>query len=319
MPTSVNVTLGARVHAQMFRSSVFSMTRILQCSAPKHKFAITYLPTKGMFLRANGLGQSDRRKVERLSHRPTDFVCRQSSRIVSAHLFKSFKFNLCNPINSDLNSKILMRRYVPQGTVSVWLGCSRQNEILIQVRIVRAQVPPSGEETGSPTAIGICLYGAALKRDTSFQESTTSTMRDPRFANGIGVLKRDDNPSKMMNSLDDRLHGTRKMLCWFLNLFEKIVVKHLHKSLKIHTSQIRRLRKSIRRKRPQFWQSDYWYLMHDNAPTHRSQLVKEFLAKARTDLLPYPLNSPDLIPCDLYQIPSMRNIYRGTVLCLQIR
>ncbi|GFU76361.1 hypothetical protein TNCV_4086471, partial [Trichonephila clavipes] len=74
-----------------------------------------FLPTREIanFLRANGPGQSDRRKGERLSHRPTDFVCHRSSRIVSAHLFKSFKFNLSNPINSALNFKILMRRYVP--------------------------------------------------------------------------------------------------------------------------------------------------------------------------------------------------------------
>ncbi|GFU66657.1 hypothetical protein TNCV_3111411 [Trichonephila clavipes] len=53
---------------------------------------------------------------------------------------------------------------------------------------------------------------------------------------GIGVLNRADNPSKTMNMLDDRLHGTREMLCWCLNVFEKIVVKHLHKLQKIHTS-----------------------------------------------------------------------------------
>ncbi|GFU33204.1 hypothetical protein TNCV_4157071 [Trichonephila clavipes] len=72
--------------------------------------------------------------------------------------------------------------------------------------------------------------------------------------------------------LDDRLHGTRKMLRWCLNVFENIVVKHLYKSLKIHTSRIRRLRESIRRKRPQFWHGDDWYLLHDNAPAHESHL-----------------------------------------------
>ncbi|GFX02588.1 hypothetical protein TNCV_728421 [Trichonephila clavipes] len=76
--------------------------------------------------------------------------------------------------------------------------------------------------------------------------------RNPSFTNGIGVLKRADNPLDAMNTLDDRLHGTQKMLCWYLNVFEKIVVKHLHKSLKIHTSRRRRLRQSICRKRPQF-------------------------------------------------------------------
>ncbi|GFY18727.1 integrase catalytic domain-containing protein [Trichonephila clavipes] len=42
--------------------------------------------------------------------------------------------------------------------------------------------------------------------------------------------------------------------------------------MKIHPSRRRRLRESIRRKRPEFRQNDDWYLQHDNALGHRSQL-----------------------------------------------
>ncbi|GFX03571.1 hypothetical protein TNCV_4751561 [Trichonephila clavipes] len=70
-------------------------------------------------------------------------------------------------------------------------------------------------------------------------------LRDPRFTNGISVLKRADNPSKTMNTLGDRLHGTRKMLRWCLKVFEKIVAKHLKNSLRLHTSGIRRLREFV--------------------------------------------------------------------------
>ncbi|GFX20478.1 hypothetical protein TNCV_3488351 [Trichonephila clavipes] len=45
---------------------------------------------------------------------------------------------------------------------------------------------------------------------------------------------------------DDRLQGTRKMLRWCLNILEKIIVRRLHKPLKIHTSRIGCLRESIR-------------------------------------------------------------------------
>ncbi|GFU09579.1 hypothetical protein TNCV_3026261 [Trichonephila clavipes] len=79
-----------------------------------------------------------------------------------------------------------------------------------------------------------------------------------------------ENPSKTMNTLDDRLHGMRKMLRWCLNVFEKIIVQHLHKALKGHTSRRRRFRERIRRNRSQFWHSDDRYLLHDNAPAHRS-------------------------------------------------
>ncbi|GFX09448.1 hypothetical protein TNCV_4698341 [Trichonephila clavipes] len=123
------------------------------------------------------------------------------------------------------------------------------------------------------------------------------------LTNGIGVLKRPDNPSKTMNTLDNRLHGTQKMLRWYLNVFEKIVVKQFHKSLNIHTSQRRCLRKSFRLKRAQFWQSKDWYLPYDNAPAHRSQLVKKFLAKTRSNMLPYSSYSPDINPRDFYLFP----------------
>ncbi|GFW32062.1 hypothetical protein TNCV_2600881 [Trichonephila clavipes] len=58
-------------------------------------------------------------------------------------------------------------------------------------------------------------------------------------------------------------HRTESV-AWCLNEFEKIIVKHLHKSLKIyediHTTRRRRLRASLYRKRPRFWQSDDLYL-----------------------------------------------------------
>ncbi|GFT97735.1 hypothetical protein TNCV_4229241 [Trichonephila clavipes] len=66
-----------------------------------------------------------------------------------------------------------------------------------------------------------------------------------------------------MKTLEDRLHETRKMLRRCLNVFKKIVDKNLHKSLKIHTSRTHRVRESIRRKRPQYWHSDDWYLLPD--------------------------------------------------------
>ncbi|GFV70697.1 hypothetical protein TNCV_2022611 [Trichonephila clavipes] len=81
-----------------------------------------------------------------------------------------------------------------------------------------------------------------------------------------GVLNRAENPPSTMDALDDlRLHGTRKMLHWCLIVLEKIVVKHLNKSLRLHISRRCRLRESIRHKQTQFWQSDGWYLLHENS------------------------------------------------------
>ena len=41
----------------------------------------------------------------------------------------------------------------------------------------------------------------------------------------------------------------------------------------------RRLRESIRKKRPDLWKNNSWLLHHDNAPAHTSLLVREFLDK----------------------------------------
>ena len=38
-------------------------------------------------------------------------------------------------------------------------------------------------------------------------------------------------------------------------------------------------RDAVRRKRPEKWRTNGWFLLHDNAPVHWSVLVKDFLSK----------------------------------------
>ena len=63
---------------------------------------------------------------------------------------------------------------------------------------------------------------------------------------------------------------------------------------------LRRLRYAVRRKRPDEWRTNIWFLLHDNAPTHLSVLVKDFLAKNNVTTLEYPQYIPDLTPLDIY-------------------
>jgi len=58
---------------------------------------------------------------------------------------------------------------------------------------------------------------------------------------------------------------------------------------------MRRLREAIRRKRPDLWKNNSWLLHHDNAPAHTSLLVRNFLAKNNTIIMPQPPYSPDLL------------------------
>jgi transposase len=56
---------------------------------------------------------------------------------------------------------------------------------------------------------------------------------------------------------------------------------------------LRRLRDVVRRKRPENRRTNLWFLLHDYAPTHRSVLVKDFLAKNNMTALEHPPYSPD--------------------------
>jgi hypothetical protein len=42
---------------------------------------------------------------------------------------------------------------------------------------------------------------------------------------------------------------------------------------------LRRLRDAVRKKGPQKLRTNSWFLLHDNAPEHRSDLVKDLLSR----------------------------------------
>ncbi|KAL4089073.1 hypothetical protein QTP88_024146 [Uroleucon formosanum] len=72
------------------------------------------------------------------------------------------------------------------------------------------------------------------------------------------------------------------------------------------------LRERVRRKRPELWENDSWFLHQDNAPAHSALSVKRFLAKNRTPVLQQPPYSPDLAPCDFWLFPKLKSALKGT-------
>ncbi|UYV70135.1 hypothetical protein LAZ67_7001931 [Cordylochernes scorpioides] len=74
---------------------------------------------------------------------------------------------------------------------------------------------------------------------------------------------------------------------------------------------MRNLREAIRQKRPDFWKNKNWLLHHDNAPVHASLLVRDFLAKNNTLMMPQPPYSPDLAPCDFFLFPKLKRPMKG--------
>ena len=52
-------------------------------------------------------------------------------------------------------------------------------------------------------------------------------------------------------------------------------------------------------------------LLHDNAPSHTSELVKQFLKSEKVTVLPHPPYSPDLAPCDFFVFPKLKKFLSG--------
>ena len=74
---------------------------------------------------------------------------------------------------------------------------------------------------------------------------------------------------------------------------------------------MRRLRETIRKKRPELWKNNSWLLHHDNAPAHSSLLVRNILAKNNTVIMPQPPHSPDLASCDFFLFLRLKRPMKG--------
>ena len=61
----------------------------------------------------------------------------------------------------------------------------------------------------------------------------------------------------------------------------------------------------------EMWKKQSWILHHDNAPAHTSMLVRDFLAKNKTVIMPQPPYSPDLAPADFFLFPKLKTPMKG--------
>jgi transposase len=74
---------------------------------------------------------------------------------------------------------------------------------------------------------------------------------------------------------------------------------------------LKRLRDAVRRKRPDKWQGE-WFLHHDNAPSHRSLVVQQFLVEKSSPVITQPPYSPDLAPSDFWLFLTLKMGLKGT-------
>ena len=53
------------------------------------------------------------------------------------------------------------------------------------------------------------------------------------------------------------------------------------------------------------------YLLHDNASSHKCEVVKSFSASEQVIVLNHPPYSPDLSPCDFFLFPRLKKMLSG--------
>ena len=53
------------------------------------------------------------------------------------------------------------------------------------------------------------------------------------------------------------------------------------------------------------------HLLHDDTPSHKSEVVKSFLASEKVKVLSHPPYSPDLSPCDFFLFPRLKKMLSG--------
>ena len=79
----------------------------------------------------------------------------------------------------------------------------------------------------------------------------------------------------------------------------------------MYTKILHCLRDVARRKCPEKWTNNSWFLLHNNAPANWPVLVMDFFAKKNFTTLQYPPYSPYLAAADFYLLPRLKSALNG--------
>lgn len=74
---------------------------------------------------------------------------------------------------------------------------------------------------------------------------------------------------------------------------------------------LHRLWSRIVRVRPEYPEGKQLFLLHDNAPPHKTKKVNEFLMQKQICVIGHPPYSPDLSPCDYFLFPKLKTAMKG--------
>jgi len=98
---------------------------------------------------------------------------------------------------------------------------------------------------------------------------------------------------------------------WKGNVHHEFVPHGQMVNKQLYHEVLARLRDAACRKRPELWENQTWILHHNNAPAHVSPLIRSYLAKHQTSVVPLPPYSPYLAPADFFLFPKLKATLKG--------
>jgi len=98
---------------------------------------------------------------------------------------------------------------------------------------------------------------------------------------------------------------------WKGNVHHEFVPRGQTVNRQLYQEVLAHLRDAVCRKRPELWENQTWMLHHDNVPAHVSLLIRRYLTKHQTSVVPHPPYSLDLAPVDLFLFPKLKTTLKG--------
>ena len=104
---------------------------------------------------------------------------------------------------------------------------------------------------------------------------------------------------------------SKKMYAIFFNSSGPVVPSgHTVTGRFYKNSALKKVKEFYNKKRPSKGLSGVHFL-HDNASSHKCQVVKSFLASEKVTVLNHPPYSPDLSPCVFFLFPRLKKMLSG--------
>lgn len=226
-------------------------------------------------------------KVRDVIHEDRRRTIRQISEMIG------IGYGVCQEIlTEDLNMRRVAAKFVPR----ILTAEQKQRRVDVCEELLEAVKDDSTFLSRVITADESWIYG--YDPETKQQSSQWKSPQSPR-----------PQKAKQFRS------ATKTMLIAFFDVkgivHREFVSKGMTVNSDFYCDVLRRLRESVRRKRPELWKNRNWLLHQDNAPPHVSLKTTQFLTDHNMTTVPHPPYSPDIAPCDFSLFPKLKLRLRG--------